>query len=138
MKTGTKRILLGVAAVLLAGFGAVVWDFFTALRTFRIEDQIHGTFFPVSMAIERFADTNGVPPQSLDSLIPDFLPNIPTSPLVDRLEYGVVGGTNWIMNAHSTVLKPARIYSWRSDLNFTEPERAKLIKKFHNVAVFKE
>lgn len=42
------------------------------------------------------------------------------------------------MNAHSTALKPNRIYSWRSDWNFTEQERVKLVKEFHSVAVFGE
>lgn len=138
MRTGTKRILLGVAATLLVVVGIVVCVFFSALRTFGIEDQIHGTFFPVSMAIERFTATNGVPPSSLDSLVPSFLPSIPTWPLVDRLEYRVLAGTNWIMNAQSTVLKPNRVYSWRSDWNVTEQEGVKLMKEFHNVAVFRE
>lgn len=138
MKTVTKRILLGVTVIALAAVATVVWGFFSALRAFGIEDQIHDTFFPVSMAIERFAETNGVPPKSLDGLVPSFMPSVPTSPLVDKLEYRVVGGSNWIMNAHSVALKPARIYSWRSDWNFSEQERAKLMKEFHNVAVFKE
>ncbi len=117
--------------------GMFAWVFFSALRTFGIEERIHGTFFPVSIAIEQFAETNGVPPESLADLVPAFLPSVPTSPLVDKLEYRVVGRTNWIMNAHSTVLKPARTYSWRSDRNFTAQERARLMKEFHNVAVFK-
>lgn len=118
--------------------GVLVWGFFSKLRTFGIEDRIHGTFFPVSIAVERFAETNGVPPAALSNLVPSFLPAIPTSPLVDRLEYQVVDTTNWIMNAHSTVLRPARTYSWRSDWRFTDQERAKLMKEFHNVAVFKD
>ena len=138
MKSGTKKILWGIAVVVVVGVAAVTWGFFSALRTFGIEDRIHGTFFPVSIAIEQFAETNRFPPQSLDALIPSFLSGIPTSPLVDKLEYRVIDGTNWIMNAHSSALKPARIYSWRSDWNFNEQERSKLIKEFHNAAVFKE
>jgi len=138
MKRGTKRIILGIAAILVAAAATIAWGFFSALRTFGIEDRIHGAFFPASIAIERFAETNGVPPKTLDDLVPSFLDHIPASPFVDKIEYRVVGGTNWIMNAHSTALKPARFYSWRSDWNFTEQERGKLLKKFHNVAVFKE
>jgi len=119
-------------------FALFAWTFFSTLRTFSIEDQIHGTFFPVSMAIERFTETNGIPPESLASLVPSFLLAIPTSPLVDKLEYRVVNRTNWIMDAHSTVLKPSRTYSWRSDWNLTEQEKKKLIKEFHNVTVFKD
>ena len=138
MKTGTKRILLGIAAVTIAVAGTLAWGVASALRTFGIEDRIHGTFFPVSIAIERFAEANGAPPESLASLVPDFLPSIPTSLLVDKLEYRVVDGTNWVMNAHSIVLKPFRTYSWRSDGRFTDQERSKLMKEFHNVAVFRE
>lgn len=137
MRTGTKITLFGVATVLLMGVSTVLWGFFSALRTFGIEDQIHGTFFPVSMAIERFAETNDVPPRALDSLVPSFLPCIPTSPLVDSLEYMVVDGTNWIMNAHSTVLKPARTYSWRSTSTFSDAEKLKMLKQFHNVTVLR-
>ncbi len=138
MKRGTKRIILVIAAIVVAAAATVAWGFFSALRTFGIEDRIHGAFFPASIAIERFAGTNGVPPKTLDDLVPSFLDRIPTSPLVDKIEYRVVDGTNWIMNAHSTALKPARVYSWRSDWSFTEKERGKLLKQFHNVAVFKE
>lgn len=138
MKTGTKKILLSIAAVFIVIVGTLAWGFFSALHTFGIEDRIHGTFFPISIAIERFAETNGVPPESLANLVPDFLPSIPTSPLVDRLDYRVVDRTNWIMNAHSTALKPYRTYSWRSDWHFTDQERSKLMKEFHNVAVFRE
>jgi len=138
MKTGTKRILLGIAAIIIAVVGTLVWVFFSALRTFGIEDRIHGTFFPVSIAIERFAETNGIPPESLANLVPSFLPSIPTSSLVDNLEYRVVDRTNWIMNAHSTVLNPSRTYSWRSDWHFTDQERLKLMKEFHDAAVFRE
>lgn len=136
--TVPKRILLVLAAVITAVVGTLAWGFFSGLRTFRIEDRIRGTYFPVSIAIECFADTNGVPPESLANLISTFLPSIPTSPLVDKLEYRVVDGTNWIMNAHSAALTPSRTYSWRSDWHFTDQERSELMKEFHNVAVFRE
>jgi hypothetical protein len=138
MKRGTKRIIIGIAAILVVAAVTIAWGFFSALRTFGIEDRIHGAFFPASIAIERFAETNGVPPKTLDDLVPTFLDHIPTSPFVDKIEYRVVGGTNWIMNAHSTALKPARVYSWRSDRNLTQQEKEKLLKEIHNVAVFKE
>ena len=138
MKKTVKRILLVALAVVIAGVATFVWGFWKALRTFGIEDQIHGAFYPVSMAIERFAETNGTPPETLDQLVPIFLPTIPTSPLVYKLEYTVVDKTNWIMNAYSTALKPDRIYSWRSDWRFTDQEKVNLMKEFHNVAVFKK
>ena len=138
MKKSFKGVLLIALAVVIAGAATFVWGFWNSLRIFGIEDQIHGAFYPVSMAIERYAETNGTPPETLDQLVPILLPNIPTSPLVYKLEYTVVDETNWIMNAYSTALKPDRIYSWRSDWRFTDQEKVNLIKEFHNVAVFKE
>lgn len=138
MRKATKRVLFVALGAVVAGAGIFAWGVFNAFRTFGVEDQIHGTFFPVSIAIGRFAESNGTPPKALDQLVPSFLPAIPTSPLVHRLEYTVVDGTNWIMNAYSTVLKPGRVYSWRSDWRFTDQEKANLLKEFHNVAVFRE
>ena len=138
MKKVTKRILLTVAAVFLFVVGAIVYGFFMAFRTFSIEDQIHGTFFPVSQAIRHFTETSGRPPETLNELVPSFFVSIPTSPLVDKVEYHVVEGTNWIMNAHSKALNPARIYSWRSDWTFTDQEKTNLMKQFHNISVFRE
>ena len=102
------------------------------------EENIHNTFFPVTLAIESFTEKNGAPPKALDVLVPSFLDRLPTTPLVDKIEYKVLDGTNWILNAHSTALRPARVYSWRSNWNFTEQERGNLLKQFHNTAVFKE
>ena len=138
MRKSAKGVLLVALAVVIAGVTTFVWGFWKALRTFGIEDQIHGAFYPVSMAIERYAETNGIPPETLGQLVPIFLPTIPTSPLVYKLEYTVVDETNWIMNAYSTALKPDRIYSWRSDCRFTDQEKVNLMKEFHNVAVFKK
>jgi hypothetical protein len=138
MKTVTKRILLTVAVVFLLGVGTLVYGFFMSLRTFGIEDRIHGKFYPVSQAIDHFTETSGRPPGTLNELVPAFLVSIPTSPLVDKVEYRVVEGTNWIMNAHSRALNPARIYSWRSHWNFTDQEKTNLMKQFHNISVFRE
>ena len=138
MNIATKRIFYAGAAVLMGGVAIFAWGFFQGLRMFGIEDQIHGTFSPVSMAIERYAQQYGRPPTSLDRLVPEFLPGIPTSPLVDGLDYLVVDDSNWILNAHSTAIKPGRTYSWRSDWNLHDQEKAKLVKEYHRIAVFIE
>ena len=138
MKPETKRILYAVATVLVLSAGTVVWGFFKGLRTFVVEDKIHGTFFPVSVAIDRFAETNGVPPKTLDQLVPSFLVSIPTSPLVDKLDYRVVGESNWIMNVHSRELKPWRTYSWRSNWTFSDEEKSRMLKQFHDITVLKD
>lgn len=54
------------------------------------------------------------------------------------MEYRVVENTNWILEAHSKALKPDQVYSWRSDWNLSPEEQARLLKRFHNLAVFKE
>ncbi len=130
-------MLVAVAVPVLA-LAIVVWEVFQALHTFRVEDQIHGTFFPVSRAIEQYTDTHGAPPKTLEQLIPEFLVSIPASPYAYKMEYTLVDGSNWIMNVHSKALSPDRVYSWRSDWTFTDNEKVKLLKQFHNIAVFKE
>jgi hypothetical protein len=138
MKAGIKRILLGIGATLVVVVAITLWGFFSVLRTYEIEDRINNTFYPISEAIERFAKTNGVPPKSLNSLVPAFWHSIPTSPLIDKIEYTVVDGTNWIMNVHSTVLKPSRTYSWRSNMTFSDEEQSRILKQFHDVTVLKD
>lgn len=142
MNKGIKRLCLTILAVfimvLIVGIVTIGRGFFSALRTFGVEDRIHGTFFPVCVAIDNFAQTNGVPPQSLIELVPAFLPCIPTSPYIDKIEYKVVDGSNWIMNAHSKELKPWRIYSWRSNWIFSDEEKSRMLKQFHNLTVLKD
>jgi len=133
-----KHVLLAVLVLLIAGLVTIGWGFFSALRTFGVEDRIHGTFFPVSVAIDSFAQTNGAPPQTLIELVPTFLASIPTSPYIDNLEYKVVDRTNWIMNAHSKELKPWRTYSWRSSYVFNAEEKSRMLKQFHDVTVLKD
>ena len=138
MNKKVKHVLLAVLVVLIAGVVTVGWGFFSALRTFGVEDRIHGTFFPVRTAIDRFSQANGTPPQALIELVPAFLPSIPTSPRIDRIEYKVVDGTNWILNAHSKELKPWRTYSWRSSWSLNDEEKSRMLKRFHDVTVLKD
>ena len=138
MKKGTKRILFGAVVIIVVGVVTIGWGFFSALRIFGVEDRIHGTFFPVGVAIDNFTQANGAPPRTLMELVPAFLPSIPTSPYIDKIEYKVVDGSNWIMNAHSKELKPWRTYAWRSNWIFSDEEKSRMLKQFHDVTVLKD
>jgi hypothetical protein len=138
MKKGTKTVILGIAVVAAVATGIFVWPCFNAMRTFYVEEQIHGTFFSLRSAIDKYTETNGRPPSSLNQLIPAFLAAIPTSKYAYKTEYVVVDTSNWVLNVHSQALKPERVYSWRTDWRFTEDERSRLLKVFHDIAVFRE
>jgi hypothetical protein len=138
LKAMKKRILMVALLVCIMGVAIIARGLFKSYRIFEIEDRVHGTFFPVYTAIQRFTLTNGIPPSSLDQLVPSFLTSIPTSPYVWKLDYKPVDVSNWIMNAHSKALQPARIYSWRSDWTVNDTERTNVLKIYHNIAVLKE
>ena len=134
-KRSTLFVVSGVVVLGLVYFAIGATRY---LQAFRVEDKIFHTYWPVTVAIEHYYQTNGVPPRALEQLVPSFIPSVPTSPYIYQLEYRVVGVTNFIMSGHSRTLEQPRIYTWRSDWAFSMEENARLIKQYHNIAVFRE
>ena len=125
--------------VLLVGGAAwVCYDFHNAWHKFVTEDQIHDTFFPVVVALDRFQKDSGTPATNLLQLVPRYVSQIPTSPVVDSVAYRVLpDGTNWQLSVYSRALKPPRVYVHRSSGSYTSEEERQELTSFHLWHVFR-
>jgi len=138
MKSRTISILAATGVAFAIGLAFVGTRLFAEYRTFQVEDRIAGTFWPVAHAIEAYHTKTGVVPDTLQDLIPQYLPSLPRSPYVDDVQYSSVPPDSWCMNVHSTSLTPSRVYSWRWPSSFTDDERSRIIKEFHLVTVLRD
>lgn len=138
MKTILKKVLIITATIIVIIAGRFAVTVHKAWCQFGIEDQLHGTFTPVADAISRFVELNGTAPKSLEALVPSYFASVPTSPHADKVEYKMIDRTSWVLNVHSRVLQPSRIYSWRTDQNLSETEKTNLLTQYHGIFVFKE
>lgn len=131
LKSAVKVVALLVVLLLLA-FAVV---FYTAFHRFEVEDKIHSTFFPLAMALHDFEDATGSPATNLNQLIPDRLPVLPQSPLVERVDYKVIGSNIWELSLHSKALGDRRNYCCRSNQKFSAEEEARVILEYHGIWV---
>ena len=132
MKPGIKTILLTalVAMLVIVGYGG--YRAFHAFRMFGVEDQIHGTYFPLVAAIDAYTRENRGAVPFLDDLVPAFIESVPQSDLVNRLEYETYTDfPRWSLSLYSNVHGEERVYTWRSDGEYTAEERERVILRYH-------
>ena len=135
----TKSILWLIVALLVAGAAWVSYNVHYAWHKFVIEDQVHGTFFPVVTALYKFQEDSGTTATNLLQLVPRYVSQIPTSPVVDSVTYRVLpDGTNWQLSVFSRALKPPRVYMHRSSGNYTPEEDRQELTSFHLWHVFRQ
>ncbi len=128
----TKVVLALAATVMVALSAVLAFGTHRAWRKFAVEDSIHGTFYPVLRALDDYEHDQGAPSASLAQLVPSYIPEIPSSGLVDLVEYSVVGdGKTWQLRLHSLALNPPRSYYCRSSDKYTAEEEARMIIRFH-------
>lgn len=133
-----KRVALivasGLTLVLLLSATSLCLDIQKRLHAFDIEDQIHDTFSPVVLALNDYQDDHHAAAADLSQLVPKYLPAIPTSPLVDSVEYAVLdNGKTWRLTLPSHALPQARLYCSRSDDQFTPEEEQRVVLRYHGM-----
>jgi len=78
-------------------------------------------------------------PTNLTQLVPAYIPQIPTAPVADSIDYHVMGdGTNWQLTVHSRITGAPRVFIQRSSHEFTDEERRQSVTGFHGWIVFRE
>ncbi len=125
---GSKRskIIFGVAAA-RSGVGL-----YRAWHGFAVEDEIHGTFFPVVRALADYEYDHGSPASALAKVVPDYIAQLPSSRLADSVEYSVIGGGKaWQLSIHSHALHEPRVYCCRSTHRFTADEEQRVVLRYH-------
>lgn len=128
----TKVVLTVVATGMVALATVLAFGVHQAWRKFAVEDSIHGTFYPVLRALDDYEHDQGAPSVSLAQLVPSYISEIPSSSLVDLVEYSVVDdGKTWQLRLHSVALNPPRSYYCRSNDKYTAEEEARMIIRFH-------
>lgn len=127
-----KAALIALGLALLAGGGLLTASVYQRVQKFSVEDQIHGTFFPVVDSLHAFQEETGSAAQDLGQLVPKYLPEIPKSELVDKITYTPgADGKGWKLTLYSTALKPPRTYNARSKPEYSEEEMARIITIYH-------
>lgn len=131
----TKRSILLVVAVAVVAVAAVLGiGLYRAWHTFSIEDQIHGTFFPVAKALYDYEHDHSSPATNLTQLVPGYIPQLPSSRFVDSVEYSITDdGKAWQLSIHSRTLSQPRLYCCRSTQTFTPDEERRVLLRYHSV-----
>jgi hypothetical protein len=127
-----KHLLTVVAAVVVTLTVIVAFGVHNAWHKFAVEDKIHGTFFPVVRALEQYEHDHGAPAVSFAQLAPKYISQIPSSTLVDSVQYGLLpDGKTWQLRLHSTALESPRTYFCRSSDRYTAEEEKRVILRYH-------
>ena len=129
-------VLIGVAVVVITLAAVFAFDVHRAWHKFSVEDSIHGVFFPVVRALDEYEHDHGAPATNLAQLVPKYVSQIPSSALVDSVQYTLLpDGKAWQLSLHSTVLDPPRLYCCRSSNKYTAEEEKRVLMRYHSVWV---
>ena len=125
-------VLTGVAVVVITLAAVFAFGIHQAWHKFAVEDSIHGTFFPVVRALEEYEHDHGAPAANLAQLVPKYVSQIPSSALVDSVQYTLLpDGKAWQLSLHSTALDPPRVYCCRSNNKYTTEEEKRVLLRYH-------
>jgi len=135
MTSRAKKITLKfVVIALLGAVLALALALHQGMREFSVEDNIHGSFFPVVRALHDYQDEHGAPAAVLADLLPKYLPALPKSEWVDATDYRVIkDGKAWELRLHSSALSPSRFYVSRSDQKYSAEEESRVLLRYHAV-----
>ena len=129
-----RSIILSVAIMVLVGVAVFGVGLYRAWHAFTVEDQIHGAFFPVAMALYDYEHDHSSPATNLTQLVPAYIPQLPSSRFADSVEYSVIdGGKAWQLSIHSSTLSQRRVYCCRSTQKFTTDEERRVLLRYHAV-----
>ncbi|MGC9940649.1 MAG: hypothetical protein ABSE48_02375 [Verrucomicrobiota bacterium] len=120
-------------------FALFAVNFYSHAHAFAVEDQIHGTFYPLAMALYDFELDHNSPAANLAQLVPQYIAHLPSSRYADSIKYTVIdSGNSWQLNIYSRALSEPRIYCCRSTQKFTEDEERRVLLRYHAIwTVFK-
>lgn len=129
-----RPIILFIAIVIATVVTVTGVGLHRAWHTFSVEDQIHGTFFPVAMALFNYEHNHSSPASNLAQLVPMYISQIPSSRFADSVEYSVInGGKAWQLSIHSRALSQPRLYCCRSSQQFTAEEARRIVLRYHGI-----
>ena len=134
-----KWIVWSVVAVIGVTVAWFAYGFFTAYHRFMSEERICGAFHPVISALDEYQQQTGSPPTNLAQLVPKYVPQLPSAPVADSIEYRVLpDGTNWQLSVRSSVRGKPELFVQRSSRDFTAEEQRRSVTGFHGWLVFSQ
>jgi hypothetical protein len=130
-----KRSIFLLVVVVVIAVGAVfAVSTYKRIHAFAVEDQIHGTFYPVAKALYDFEHDHNSPATNLTQLVPGYIAQLPSSRFADSVEYSVIdSGKAWQLSIYSRALSESRIYCCRSTQKFTADEERRVLLRYHAV-----
>ena len=125
-------IFLLVAVAVIAAGAVFTVSTYKRIHAFAVEDQIHGTFYPVAKALYDFEHDHSSPATNLTQLVPGYIAQLPSSHFAGSVEYSVIdGGKAWQLSIHSRALSEPRVYCCRSTQKFTADEEERVLLRYH-------
>ena len=135
----TKWVICSVIAVIALTVTWFAYGFFTAWQRFANEERICGAFHPVISALDRFQQQTGSLPTNLTQLVPQYLPQLPGTPVADSIEYLLLpDGHNWQLSVISSVRGRRELFVQRSSREFSAEEQLRSVTGFHGWLVFRQ
>ena len=130
--TRKKTLLRWLTLACLIGVVSVGIPVYQRIHAFSVEDSIHSRFFPLASALYAYQEQHAAPAPSLDAVVPSYIAQLPSSPLVDRISYSVLPDRQgWELVLHSRALFRPRLYICRSTQQFTSAEMQRVILQYH-------
>jgi hypothetical protein len=135
----TKALVCTIVGLLVIAVAWFAHGFYSAWHRFASEERICGAFHPVIDGLAQFQDSTGTLPTNLTQLVPVFILQIPTAPVVESIDYRVMAdGTNWQLTVHSRITGSPRVFIQRSSHEFTDEELRQSVTGFHGWSGFRE
>ena len=135
----TKWIVCSVIALIVIASAWVAYSFFIVWQRFVREERICGAFHPLISALGEFQQQTGSLPTNLTQLVPQYLPQLPSAPVADTIDYRVLAdGTNWQLSVKSSVRGKPELFVQRSSRAFTAEEERQSVTAFHGWLVFSQ
>ena len=132
-------IICSILGALLIAGGLFAHAFFKAWSRFANEERICGAFGPVISGLQNFHERTGTLPTNLVQLVPEFVQQLPASPIAESIDYRILpDGTSWQLSVRSRVRGPRELFIRRSSNELTEEERRQGVAGFHGWMVFRE
>jgi hypothetical protein len=129
-----RFILRSVAIVVIVAVSGFAVSIYKRLHAFGVEDQIHGSFSPMAMALFAFERDHNAPATNLTQLVPRYLAQIPNSRFADSVEYSTMQSDKaWQLCIHSRALSKPRVYCCRSTQHFTADEERRVVLRYHAI-----
>lgn len=129
-----KRVIKVLVLVLAFVIVAVLYIGLQHARDIAVEGSIHGSFYPVASALDKYCEDHEEAPEDLQELVPKYLKTIPENNYVSDVQYITnIGDSKWLLRLTSNSTGELRYYIIHDKLDAPPAElEGRVIKQYHS------